>query len=90
MLARRSRRKAPPEVVLADEHRRGRGVAARELEPELGGLVHDLEQQLVAVDPLVGALLERQQLLRVQIALVVAARLARQHRAIQRWLEGFL
>ena len=78
------------EIVLVDERRCRRGVAAGELEPELGGLVHDLEQQLVAVDPLVRALLEGQQLLGVEIALVVAARLARQHGAIQRWLEGFL
>jgi hypothetical protein len=52
--------------------------------------VHDLEQELVTVDPLLGAFLERQQLLRVQIALVVTARLAGQHRPIQRWLEDFL
>ena len=52
--------------------------------------MHDLEQQLVAVDPLVGAFLERQQLLGVQIALVVAARLARQDRTVQRRLEGVL
>ena len=43
-----------------------------ELQPELGRLVDGLEQQLVAVRPLVGPLLERQQLVRAQVALVVA------------------
>ena len=52
--------------------------------------MHDLEQQLVAVDPLVRALLEREQLLGVEVALVVAARLARQDGAVQRRLEGLL
>src|SRR4029077_12057317 len=44
----------------------------RQLEPQLRGLVHGLEQQLVAVDPLLGRLLERQQLVGAQVPLVVA------------------
>src|SRR3954470_17557016 len=59
------------EIVLVDERRCRSGVAARELEPELGGLVYDLEQQLVAMDPLIRPFLKREQLLGVEIALVV-------------------
>ena len=62
----------------------------RELEPELRRLVHDLEQQLVAVHPLVRALLERQQLLHVEVALVVGARLPRQDRAVERRLPDLM
>ena len=47
------------------------------------GLVDDLEEQLVAVHPLVGALLEREQLLGVEVALVVARRRARQDRRVE-------
>ena len=43
-----------------------------ELEPQLGGLVRDLEEQLVAVHPLVRPLLQCEQPLGVQVALVVA------------------
>ena len=43
----------------------------------------DLEQQLVAVDPLVGALLQREQLLGVEVPLVVARRVAREDGGVE-------
>jgi len=52
--------------------------------------VHDLEEELVAVDPLPGAFLEPEQLFRIEVALVVAACLAGQHGPVQRGLEGLL
>src|SRR5437868_14520860 len=52
------------------------GLVPRELEPELGGLVHGLEEQLVPVRLLLGGLLQSQQLVGAQIALVVAGALA--------------
>ena len=52
--------------------------------------MHDLEQELVAVHPLLGAFLEREQLLGVEIALVVGARLAREDGTVERRLEGVL
>ena len=68
------------QVALLDQPRRLGGVAPGELEPELGGLVRDLEEELVAVHPLVRPLLEREQLFRVQVALVVRRRSALQNR----------
>ena len=58
-------------------------VARGELEPELGGLMDDLEEQLVAVHPLVGALLQREELLGVEVALVVARSLAGEDRRVE-------
>ena len=78
------------DVALAHERGRGGGVVPGELEPELGRLVHDLEQQLVAMDPLVGGLLKREQLLGVQIALVVRAGLAGKDGPVEGRLEGLL
>src|SRR5207253_4865107 len=51
-----------------------------ELEPELRGLVHRLEQQLVGVDLLFRRLLQRKQLVRPQVALVVRRPLPGQDR----------
>ena len=48
-------------------------VVPGELQPELGRLVHDLEEELVAMHPLVRPFLEREQADGVQVALVVAA-----------------
>ena len=78
------------EVVLADEDRSRRGVVPGQLEPELGRLVHDLEQQLVAVHPLAGALLQPEQLFRVEVPLVVAPGLAGQDGTVERRLPGLL
>src|SRR5919108_739304 len=50
----------------------GRG----ELEPQLGGLVHGLEEELVTVHLLLGCLLEREQRIGAEVALVVALALA--------------
>ena len=45
---------------------------AGQLQPQLRGLVRRLEQQLVVVRPLLGSLLEREQLVGAKIPLVVA------------------
>ena len=52
----------------------------RELQPELRGLVDGLEEELVVVRPLLRRLLEREQLVGAQVALVVARRVAGQDR----------
>ena len=44
-----------------------------ELQPQLRGLMHRLEQQLVAMHPFVGSLLQRKQVVRPQVTLVVRA-----------------
>src|SRR5262249_16545208 len=62
------------------EPRRLLDLVPRQLQPDLRRLVDRLEQQLVAVHPLVGSLLERKQRVRAEIALVVGPALARQHR----------
>jgi hypothetical protein len=58
--------------------RRGLDVVPRELQPELGRLVDGLEEELVAVHPLVRRLLQREQLVGVQVPLVVARGTARE------------
>ena len=58
-------------VVVADALDRRLRLEDRELQPELGRLVHGLEQQLVAVHHLGGRLLQREQLVGAQVALVV-------------------
>ena len=58
-------------------------VARSELEPELGGLVDDLEEELVPVHPLLWALLKRQELFGSEVALVVARRVAREDRSVE-------
>ena len=68
------------DVAGAHGRRRLLGVAPAELQPELRRLVRHLEQQLVAVHPLARALLQGEQLLRVQIPLVVGAGGAREDR----------
>jgi hypothetical protein len=50
----------------------------------------DLEQQLVPVHPLVRPLLQREQLLGVEVALVVGSRRPGQHRPVERRLPGLL
>ena len=50
--------KGAPQVALLDQPDRLVGVVPRELQPQLGRLVRHLEEQLVAVDPLLGGLLE--------------------------------
>src|SRR2546430_12864219 len=51
-----------------------------ELEPELRGLMHRLEQQLVRVDLLFRRLLQREQIVRPEVALIVRSPLPGQDR----------
>jgi hypothetical protein len=51
-----------------------------ELEPELRGLVDGLEEELVRMCSLIGRLLQREQLVRAQVALVIRRALAGQNR----------
>jgi hypothetical protein len=55
-------------------------VVPRELEPQLRRLVHRLEEELVTVNPLVRGLLQPEQRVRVEVALVVAPALAFENR----------
>ena len=84
-MLRRSSRSAGANLARRQVLGRRLGVAPRELEPELGRLMHGLEEQLVAVNPLVGLLLESEQADRVQVALVVAFSLA-----FENWLRKVL
>ena len=68
------------ELAGAQMFRRARDLRRPELEPELRGLVHGLEQELVGVRALFRRLLQRQQLVRAQVALVVRRALAGQDR----------
>ena len=68
------------EVARANEPRRLLDLVPRVLQPELGRLVDHLEEQLVTVHPFVRLLLEREQLVGAEVALVVARALARQDR----------
>src|SRR6185503_5166392 len=70
------------DVALLDEPRRLLDVARGELQPELRRLVDDLEEELVAVHPLVRPLLQCQQLVRPDVSLVVARRVAREDRGV--------
>ena len=77
-------------ALLNQPHRLG-SVAGAELQPELGGLVRDLKEQLVPVHPLAGALLEREETLGIQIALVVRKRSTREHGLrIVLWLRAWI
>src|SRR3954453_11698068 len=62
------------ELAALDQAGRLLDLVPGKLQPELGSLVDGLEEELVAVGPLALALLQRQQLLRAQVALVVARR----------------
>src|SRR5580765_4495297 len=75
------------EVLRLDEPGRLLGLDPGVLQPELGGLMDGLEEQLIAVSPLVRALLQREQLVGSQIALVVARRRAGQDRRELVWLR---
>ena len=57
---------------------------ARELEPQLGGLMHRLEQQFIAVDDLVGPALQRQQGIGAHVprVVVVARTVEHGHRVV--------
>ena len=72
--------KGAPQVALLDQADRLVGVVPRELQPQLGRLVRHLEEQLVAVDPLLGGLLESEELLGREVALVVRAGVSWQDR----------
>ncbi len=60
------------ELVGADARDRLLRLEDGQLEPDLRGLVHGLEERLVAVQHLLGRLLQREQLVGAQVALVVA------------------
>jgi len=68
--------KGAPQVALLDQSRGLLGVRPAQLEPELRGLVRDLEEELVAVHPLARRLLKREELVRIQVPLVVRGRAA--------------
>src|SRR5262245_12578558 len=70
------------EVALLDEPRRLLGLVPGVLEPELRRLVDGLKKQLVAVRPLVGGLLQREQLVRAEVTLVVARPAALEDRRV--------
>jgi len=77
---RRSRRSDAADVAVLDELGRALDLVPPELEPELGRLVHGLEEQLVAVRAVLRLLLQREQLLGVEVTLVVAGCGAREDR----------
>jgi hypothetical protein len=66
------------EVAVAKPRRRRVDLGRGELQPQLGRLVRDLEEQLVVVGALVLRLLQREQLVGAEIALVVARAGARE------------
>ncbi len=68
------------EFALLDQPHGLVGVVPAELQPELRALMRHLEEELVAMDPVVRALLEREELVGVQVALVVGARGTRKDR----------
>ena len=74
--------KRRPSVALAYLAGSGRNLETGVLQPELGRLVHDLEQQLVVVHPLRTGLLERQELIGAQVALIVTRRVAGENRCV--------
>ena len=84
-MLRRSSRSAAGISPAAEVPGRRLRVAPSELQPQLRRLVDGLEEQLVAMDPLVGLLLEREQPDRVQVPLVVAFALA-----LEDWLRKVL
>jgi hypothetical protein len=68
------------EVAGPDQLGRLSGLRPGELQPQLGRLVDSLEEQLVPVRRFLGRLLELQQLVGAQVALVVAAAAPREDR----------
>ena len=75
------------ELARVDQPRRLLCLDPRVLQPELRRLVHGLEEELVPVRPLRRALLQREQLIRAQIALVVAAAGAGEDRRELVWVR---
>ncbi len=70
-------------LVLVDESGGRVELHARQLEPELGRLMDRLEQVLVAMHHFRRRLLQRQELVGPEVALVVGRRGARQHRLVE-------
>jgi hypothetical protein len=70
------------EAPLAEVADRGLDLERGELQPELGGLVDGLKQELVPVRHLPRGLLERQQFVRAQVPLVVARARPREDRHV--------
>ena len=68
------------DLVSVQMLRRRLDLEAAELEPELRRLVHGLEEQLVGMGLLLGRLLEREQVVRPQVPLVVRRTLPGQDR----------
>jgi hypothetical protein len=58
-------------VAVTQARGRALDLEARELEPELRGLMHRLEQELVAVNLFLRRLLQREQLVGAEVPLVV-------------------
>src|SRR5882724_412643 len=69
-----------PTLACTKMHGSPRDLRGAQLEPQLRRLVHRLEQQLVRVDLLVWRLLQREELVRPQVALVVRRPLPGQNR----------
>ena len=67
-------------LPLLQQPRRLLHLRPAELQPQLRGLVDGLEEQLVAVRPLLRRLLQREQLVGAQVALVVGGRVALEDR----------
>jgi putative ATPase len=80
--------KGAPQVALLDQPDRLLCIVPGELEPELGRLVRHLEEELVAMNPLVGRLLEREEPVRIQVALVVRAGVSGQDRLREIFSRG--
>jgi hypothetical protein len=77
------------QLACLDQPGRLLGLGPGELQPQLGGLVDGLEEQLVAVRLLARALLQGEQLVGAQVALVVAGALAGEDRLAEVLLAGF-
>ena len=77
---RRSRRIAASRSPSSSSPRRLLDLGPGQLQPQLGGLVDGLEEELVAVRPLLRRLLQGEQLVGAQVALVVARGVALEDR----------
>ena len=71
------------DVVFADARRGRRDLFARQFEPELRRLMDGLEEQLVAMAPLRGRLLQGEELVGPQVTLVISAAGARKDGVVQ-------
>jgi hypothetical protein len=72
-----------PDGITVQQTRRIFHLCAGELQPQLGGLMDGLKQVLVAVNDVLGTLLQPQQLVGAQVPLVVGRGCAGQNRSIE-------